>query len=322
MAGDALVIYDESKGGNDRVAGGDATADDGDAYAINVALGDAFALYGDIRAGNDVITGGDASADDDGYAGAINLLVGDAMMVGGDVELGNDKLTGGDGGTDEEDAFVVNAVYGDIADIEAILGMLGVGEDIPDGRIDLGELGDLFSRGGEEMPNTPFRMGNDELRGGSGNAQNMLVGDSGYLYWGTRGGNDDITAGGAGSVNWMVGDADYMEEGSVGGRDILRAGAGEDHMWGDARYEDDGYGGSDTFVLSKTAGVDFIYDFSVGERDKINVKAFGLNFKSLQTRMEDSDGGVFIDLSFGETEAGVFIAGVSVEELTARCFVF
>jgi hypothetical protein len=98
-----------------------------------------------------------------------------------------------------------------------------------------------------------------------------------------------------------------------------------------------GRGGEDKFVFAPGNGVDTIEDFSVRERDKIDLSAFeGDDFRNFGTlvasgRMQDSDGGVLIDLEEvtrrdvdveGTLQNTVLLVGVTVADLSSSSFIF
>jgi Ca2+-binding RTX toxin-like protein len=181
-----------------------------------------------------------------------------------------------------------------------------------------------------------LHYGDDVLTGGNGNAANMLVGDAYELSSRGLGGNDVLTGGGAGTINMLVGDAMTMEGRARGGKDILVSGEGQDTMYGDS-VNGGGRGGADKFVFAPGNGQDVIEDFHVRERDRIDLSTFeGDDFRSFSTlvasgRMQDTDGGVMIDLEEvsrrdvdieGTLQNTVLLAGVTVADLSSSVFIF
>src|SRR5262245_17664126 len=81
LAGDALQMTEESKGGNDELTGL------GGASITNALRGDAQFMYGDSRGGIDVLRGGD---------GATNRMGADASEMHDNARGGNDVVIGGD----------------------------------------------------------------------------------------------------------------------------------------------------------------------------------------------------------------------------------
>lgn len=103
--------------------------------------------------------------------------------------------------------------------------------------------------------------GNDSIRGNSGDDE--LYGHDG----------NDALSGGRGDDKLIGGH----------GEDMLVGGRGKDHLWGGT------YGGDsdkDSFVFQKNSGDDFIHDFQIGV-DKIDLKAFGTDWDTLQNGIEN-----------------------------------
>ena len=79
--GDAVEMYDRSRGGHDTLTGSAGSSSE------SILYGDAWLMYDDSKGGNDVLTGG---------ANALkNLLYGDAFEMFDNAVGGNDVLTGG-----------------------------------------------------------------------------------------------------------------------------------------------------------------------------------------------------------------------------------
>jgi hypothetical protein len=119
--GDALAMYDDSRGGNDTLVGGanaynglfgDAhfmydntdggndTLIGGDGAVFNFFLADASDMYGNTRGGNDTLIGG---------ANTSNLMFGDTFNMYDNARGGNDTLIGS--------AFSINGLFGDAFDM-------------------------------------------------------------------------------------------------------------------------------------------------------------------------------------------------------------
>src|SRR5918994_121581 len=92
--GDALAMYDDSRGGNDTLVGG--------ANAYNGLFGDTFNMHDNARGGNDTLIGGAVS---------INSLFGDALDMRDNARGGDDTIISG-AGTDRMvgDAVFINGV--------------------------------------------------------------------------------------------------------------------------------------------------------------------------------------------------------------------
>ena len=154
---------------------------------------------------------------------------------------------------------------GDNTKSYAIGDILGSIENITGSRRD-----DMIT--GDGVPNVlKGGAGNDKLFGGG--AGDTLHGDAGNdMLNGDAG--DDTIMGGAGT--------DTIDGGE--GSDTINGGAGNDDLTGG--------GGADTFVFSPGNGSDVITDFSAGDGDMINLKAFGI---------EDDALGGLISLRAGNT---------------------
>src|SRR5262245_64112764 len=83
LYGDAYAMFDNSRGGDDTMIGGDGlTVGDG---SNNFLYGDAYTMSNDASGGDDTLTGG---------VHASNVLVGDAQKMHDDAHGGNDTLRG------------------------------------------------------------------------------------------------------------------------------------------------------------------------------------------------------------------------------------
>ncbi|HVZ43248.1 MAG TPA: hypothetical protein VHA82_05510 [Ramlibacter sp.] len=345
LVGDGLLMVEGAKSGNDVIEGGNACGDcDGDGYAINIMAGDALFMTDAAVAGNDVLYGGNASASYGGEAEVLNAIVGDALIADGAVKFGADKIYGGEGecyGTE-----VLNVLVGDVGgSLDALGSLLGgislplISGAAPDGLDIESMFGDTLQIHALDASGS-MRLGNDTLTGGD-YAENILVGDGYAMGPGMRGGNDKLVAGGTDSENMMYGDGVIMFEGAKAGNDTLIGGSSCDQMWGDADSME-GAGGSDRFVMSVDGGFDTIWDFHASEKDRLDLSAFSdvdpdfANFKALMAsgRIEASSDkvatldagapvcGVVIDLSTDCNEAQVFLAGVTLDQINARLFIF
>jgi len=101
--GDAFMMEDSSRGGNDRIIGG--TGGSGN----QLLCGDACTMSDNARGGNDLIIGG---------AGAINILIGDACAMSDNARGGNDVLVAGNGGG-------INIMFGDASGFGGLVAMSG-----------------------------------------------------------------------------------------------------------------------------------------------------------------------------------------------------
>jgi Ca2+-binding RTX toxin-like protein len=134
--------------------------------------------------------------------------------------------------------------------------------------------------------------------------------------------------------NLLVGDAMYMSWGSQGGNDTLISGTGDDLMFGDA-MENCGTGGADRFVFGVGNGVDVIGDFNKAEGDKIDLTALkynpqirsftGMNAIATDRIVSDGEGGTLIRLDTFWSNSGnntIQLVGVDPTTLDATCFIF
>jgi Ca2+-binding RTX toxin-like protein len=303
MTGDAFSMYD-GMGGADTMTGGSVTDTNtgwSDGYALNMMAGDAFYAE-DSTYGADKLTGGNATA---GSSGAvINIMYGDVgsgFNIGvdtlvvdsgsGDGELyANDQLFGGNG-------QVVNVLVGDTD--EMYYGDVGGNDKITAGKT----LEDYYIGSGDFDEFLYYFLG---LELGSGDGENLLVGDANYMGWGSQGGND-----------------------------TLISGTGNDLMFGDAVYDEGGSGGADRFVFGVSNGEDTIFDFSKAEGDKIDLTALkynpqirsftGMNAPATDRIVSDGDGGTLIRLDMIWSNSGsntIHLVGVDPASLDATCFIF
>ena len=81
--GDAYVIEDAAKGGNDELIANGGLPPNHQYYSL---YGDAYVMRDHSIGGNDVLTGGEATG---------NQLIGDSYFMSGSAVGGNDRLTGG-----------------------------------------------------------------------------------------------------------------------------------------------------------------------------------------------------------------------------------
>ena len=101
--GDAFMMEDSSRGGNDLIIGG--TGGSGN----QLLCGDACTMSDNARGGNDLIIGG---------AGATNILIGDACAMSDNARGGNDVLVAGNGGG-------INIMFGDASGFGGLVAMSG-----------------------------------------------------------------------------------------------------------------------------------------------------------------------------------------------------
>jgi Ca2+-binding RTX toxin-like protein len=101
--GDAFMMEDSSRGGNDLIIGG--TGGSGN----QLLCGDACTMSDNARGGNDLIIGG---------SGATNILIGDACAMSDNVRGGNDVLVAGNGGG-------INIMFGDASGFGGLVAMSG-----------------------------------------------------------------------------------------------------------------------------------------------------------------------------------------------------
>ncbi|HZB57322.1 MAG TPA: hypothetical protein VE527_27055 [Reyranella sp.] len=174
--GDALAMYDDSRGGNDTLVGG--------ANAYNGLFGDAHFMYDNTDGGNDTLIGG---------VGSINFLNGDVLTMYDTARGGNDRLIGGDGA-------VFNFFLADASDM---YGNTRGGNDTLIGGANTNNLmfGDTFNM------HDNARGGNDTLIGGAVSI-NSLFGDALDMRDNARGGDDTIISGAG--TDRMVGDAVFI----------------------------------------------------------------------------------------------------------------
>jgi hypothetical protein len=334
LVGDGEDLY--GSGGNDNIrAGGGTLSGNGEAYAFNLVSGDSMWMGDGSAAGNDTITGGgfaDGSTTTGGDGYTLNLIAGDAWDTGwlgeDGADMGNDKLTGGSA-TSGTDGYVTNIMYGDVGDeylADEFMYMFSGGED---------EIPQFDLLVEEETGSPGADYGNDSITGGTGRAENYMVGDAEYLGadgYAETGGNDTITGGGAGSYNAMYGDSWYMGADGTGGNDRLISAAGEDYMVGDADEMDElAVGGADTFVFRFGNGNDAIGDFRLEDGDKIDISAMRTiigSFAKLEAQgriMDDGEGNTLLLLGrYSPTTANdtVVLFGVAPEDVTAAFFIF
>jgi Ca2+-binding RTX toxin-like protein len=176
--GDALAMYDDSRGGNDTLIGG--------ANANNALFGDARLMFDNADGGNDTLIGG---------SGSINFLNADALFMHDNARGGNDTLIGGD-----------DAVFNFfLADASDMYGNTHGGNDMLIGGTDTSNqmFGDTFNMYGNA------RGGNDTLIGGA-NSINNLFGDAFHMRDNARGGDDTLISGAG--TDHMWGDALFIDD--------------------------------------------------------------------------------------------------------------
>jgi len=311
-------LTDGSRGGDDKLYGGDVGAD---GYAvINLLVGDANFIGGSVapasgckdsddqrttEAGDDRLYGG--SVLDDGYA--INLMAGDAFVIDAGGEGGDDRLVGGDGNLDGYAGMGPDTAPTDV-------------EESTGPAIALNLLvGDAVLLNGE--------AGDDKVQGGDG-ALNLLLGD-GYAAGPEATQGDDVLISGEGSLFLMLGDS--IDGYGSGIESIATTEASETE------------GGEDRFVIEHNSfGV--IVDFDATEGDRIDLSRLlgtddddcdddgapliGDLTALLQTIITDEGaglpfglGGAVLDFSLADPSYGlgsgaVVVAGVTAEDLEAN----
>jgi hypothetical protein len=180
LYGDAYSLGSGSRGGNDRLEGGDAMS--GDGASLTRAIGGSDVIDArDITVGSDIRLYGDAlGVMDEGSRGGNDTLwasslgsrmVGDALAIRDTSVGGNDQLNGASG---------QDVLFGD------------AGVDLRDSAVG----------------------GNDVLRGRAGNDE--LFGDALELRGSSRGGNDNLYSGGGNDRLWGDG---RLFGSAVGGKD-------------------------------------------------------------------------------------------------------
>ena len=160
-------------------------------------------------------------------------------------------------------------------------------------------------QGGTGFDDINGNQGADILSGGDGN--DWVVGGQGNdLLYGEEGA--DIVYGNLGD-DTCLGDngADTIRGGQ--GNDIVYGAAGDDWLFGD-RGDDTIIGGrgADRFISFGDAGIDRVWDFNVGEGDRVFIEA-GTTYSVLQSGTD-----VLVNMSGG---AQMIIAGVSLADLGA-----
>ena len=176
--GDALAMYDDSRGGYDTLVGG--------ANVYNGLFGDAHFMYDNTDGGNDTLIGG---------VGSINFLNGDVLTMYDTARGGNDRLIGGDGA----------AFNFFLADASDMYGNTQGGNDTLIG----GANTSNFFFGDTYIMHDNARGGNDTLIAGA-NSNNSLFGDALAIRDNARGGDDTLISG-AGTDN-MWGDAGAIND--------------------------------------------------------------------------------------------------------------
>jgi len=291
LFGDALVLADHARGGDDHLTSMDSTRLYGDAETITdfaqggndsvivgsqgfEAYGDAVIMSGHGRGGDDYVEIAGAFSYYSGFA------FGDAKIMTDHARGGNDQVFGRGGpGT--------AVLYGDSDRMEG------------------------HAHGGDDTLSAAPGV----LVAYRGDAQNMAE----YSV----GGDDLLIApvNEGGGVAELVGDAYEMLDSSQGGHDrLVSAARSSEDMWGDAVYRwNDAVGGQDTFVFSVANGHDRILDFEP-EKDRIELDGFGFSgFEDLAAHFQTTAGGVLISFSASDD---ILVRGVSVNSLTAEDFLF
>lgn len=340
LAGDSYWLECGAKGGADTMLGGSLTLagsmyDEGMGFVMNMMVGDAAEMYGAIG-GADTMTGGSVTDNNTGCSTgyAVNMMAGDAFSADYST-YGADKLTGGSAAAGS-DGFVINVMFGDVGSYDSIQSFgfesgSGDGEHYANDQLfgGNGQVVNVLVGDTDEMYCGDVG-GNDKITAGKTVDTYLGSGDFylpgfGYIY---------LDLGSGDGQNLMVGDAQSMGWGSQGGNDTLVSGTGDDMMFGDAMYCNEGTGGADRFVFAVGNGMDVIGDFSVEEGDKIDLSALKYNpqirsfagMNALATDRIVSDGGdgtiIHLDPIWSDSSNTIHLVGVAPEELTAACFIF
>ena len=217
------------------------------------------------RAGDDVLAG----------------LGGDDLLWG---EEGNDTLLSGEGAD--------QAVGGAGDDVL----WLGAGDDHGWGEAGSdaihGEAGDDRADGGAD--DDRLELGAGEDRGWGGEGADALVGGAGEDRLSGGSGDDAVEGQGGSDRLWGGSGSDVLEGGS--GSDQFNGGEDDDRLVLDGG-SDTAWGGAGADVFVAGAGADVVKDFQDG--DRIDLSAFFRSFAALESRMEEEDGDVVIDLPGG-----------------------
>lgn len=149
--------------------------------------------------------------------------------------------------------------------------------------------------------------GDDTLYGRAGD-DHLFGGDGADTIYGSDG-RDHLSGGNGG---------DQLVGGSGG--DVLNGGSGNDDMWGGSFGAD---GAADIFVLERRSGSDTIHDFEL-EWDVIQLANHRGDWINLTGGLIDEGWATKITLSSvgGARGDTLYLAGVSVYDLTAEHFVF
>lgn len=206
IIGDAVIIKEDGRGGDDKIEGGSGRDD---------LYGDAFEMKDKAKGGDDKVEAGSGG----GWA------AGDAQRMLDKAEGGDDKVVGGSG---------KDTLYGDAAEMRN--GTKGGSDKLDGGG------GDDWLSGDASIVSGKFRGGDDTVIGGSGD--DGLRGDAQEMGGDSKGGNDKLD-GGKGN-DWLSGDGSIVSDTFRGGDDIVKGGGGNDTVRGDAaEMSDDAKGGDD-----------------------------------------------------------------------------
>ncbi|MDJ1183967.1 Calx-beta domain-containing protein [Roseofilum casamattae] len=219
------------------------------------------------RGGNDWILGGDGDDNLNGEAGDDFLIgnTGKDIIEGG---FGNDEIHAGQDDDGVRGGEGGDRIYGNIGNdiLEGNNGNDFLFGNTENDYLD-GGFGDDFIHAGQD---------NDGARGGAGN--DTVLGDLGQDCVGGNEGNDMLSGNrGSDRLEGHIGDDTLW-----GGRDndTLFGGTGDDFLSGDLGSDRlIGGFGNDTFVLKSGDGIDWIADFSAGDRIGL---AGGLTFQELE----------------------------------------
>lgn len=270
--GDASVITDTARGGNDWIVGPKLPGGGGSFADL---YGDAGTLSGHGRGGNDAVFASD---------GPRNEVFGDADTITDHGRGGNDLVVGASGPGN------FSFIYGDAN----TLMMFGQGGN---------DLVIAGTGGAQNWMAGDAQGMLDNSRGGNDTVIGFgrMAGDAIYMLNNSHGGNDLLVAVAQGGL--MYGDAQEVRQNSgsaahvVCGNDTLVSGTGNDDMWGDVGGSYPGtVTGADTFVFNRNSGHDAIEDFETG-KDKVDLRAYAV----------EGVHGV-VDLSMAATEAGYVVA--------------
>lgn len=246
LTGDAYIITDFARGGNDSLQGGSAD------FLTQRIYGDAYVMNRFAAGGDDLIIGGGGSRH------ASDRLYGDAYEMHDFAHGGNDQIIG-----------LIATIYGDAYSMD---GFTVGGDDWISGGFGILGYSSNPVYGDAAILSGFARGGNDDILM-SDYAGFSAFGDGGLSGF-ARGGNDVIVGGNSAYAQILYGDGS-LRDFARGGNDVLVAGTNSNQeMWGDGpRTGRMTVGGNDTFVFGPGIGKDQIWDFEHG-KDHIDLTGF------------------------------------------------